>query len=298
VASYKAGDKRWEGKTDKDVLELEPGETGMFTISLTTPELRDYWGSDLTVDLESNSGKSKFLNLPKPPIAILGVTIPSYITIEDSLTFTGSQSYWNIIDYQWDFGDDATDSGSTVTHSFTKSGDFDVVLTVTDDNGFTATRIQAVSINNQPPIVMVVASPRNRTVEVDQPIKFDASVTQDRDGEIVSYSWDFGYFGDYFEGVFPVIEHSYDQPDTYYVTLTVTDNLGATVNTTFNVIVKTKSTTHVEEDVIIEEKVVTDPMSYLPVALILIVVLAGIIIIIRKRSFLNHMQDKLDEDEK
>ena len=40
--------------------------------------------------------------------------------------------------YNWDFGDGATGSGQTVTHTYSVPGIFNVRLTVADNNGATA----------------------------------------------------------------------------------------------------------------------------------------------------------------
>ena len=57
---------------------------------------------------------------------------------------------------------------------------------------------------------------------------FDASGSSDSDGTIVDYAWD---FGDGALGSGESTTHSYSQPGTYTVTLTVTDDDGATDST-------------------------------------------------------------------
>ncbi|MCM8778659.1 MAG: PKD domain-containing protein, partial [Candidatus Omnitrophica bacterium] len=52
---------------------------------------------------------------------------------------------------------------------------------------------------------------------------FDASASLDPDGDVLSYFWDFGD-GTKGEGV--KVKHSYTQPGTYSVILTVRDNSG------------------------------------------------------------------------
>jgi len=62
-------------------------------------------------------------------------------------------------------------------------------------------------------------------VPVRQEITFDASASQDPDGTIVEYHWDFGDGG---EGTGVVVTHTYAEVGKVTVRLTVRDNRGAT----------------------------------------------------------------------
>ncbi len=68
---------------------------------------------------------------------------------------------------------------------------------------------------------------------------FDASASDDPDGSIVGYSWEFGDATPPGEGVAPT--HPYDEAGTYQVTLTVLDDGGATDTATMTVTVGTAS---------------------------------------------------------
>ena len=52
-----------------------------------------------------------------------------------------------IVRWRWNFGDGSTGSGSTVSHKFTQSGAYVVVLIVTDETGQTGTTTLTVTIN-------------------------------------------------------------------------------------------------------------------------------------------------------
>jgi chitodextrinase len=82
---------------------------------------------------------------------------------------------------------------------------------------------------NLPPTATITSPPEGSTFNVGQTIHFDGSDSYDPDGEIVIYSWAFG------DGVIEefftdgeTVEHVYTEAGSYTVTLTVTDNHGAT----------------------------------------------------------------------
>jgi len=75
------------------------------------------------------------------------VYTPRQSAVNETVSFNASRSESSaaITDYSWDFGDGATGSGVTPTHSFNKSGTYTVVLTVTSEVG-TATYNQIVQV--------------------------------------------------------------------------------------------------------------------------------------------------------
>lgn len=77
---------------------------------------------------------------------------------------------------------------------------------------------------NQSPQASFVMNPASNIV-VDQVIAMDASASVDYDGQIVSYSWD---FGDAQTAIGANVNHSYAHLGEYTVALTVTDDRGAT----------------------------------------------------------------------
>ncbi|MFQ6062573.1 MAG: PKD domain-containing protein, partial [Methanosarcinales archaeon] len=85
---------------------------------------------------------------------------------------------------------------------------------------------------NIPPSPSFTYSPENPVV--NQTITFNASSSYDPDGNITSYSWN---FGDNTTKEGAIVNHSYSTSGNYTVTLTVTDNDNATDTDTVNLTV-------------------------------------------------------------
>ncbi len=152
-------------------------------------------------------------------------------TVNVSLGFDGSASSdadGTIVSYDWDFGDGSTGTGVKPMHTYISGGTFTIVLTVTDDAGTTgkAYSTATIGLGNLPPVANI-KGPYTGTVGVA--LKFDGSVSNDPDGSISSYSWD---FGDSTTGTGAKPSHIYTSAHVYNVTLTVTDDIGASNSAT------------------------------------------------------------------
>jgi len=150
-----------------------------------------------------------------------------------AVTFDGSGSSdpdGTIVSYDWDLGDGSMATGVSATHTYAATGSYDVTLTVTDNSGNTdsATLTINIAASNVPPVA-VISGPSNGTEGIA--VSFNGSGSSDADGTIVSYDWN---FGDGSAGSGETVSHTY-VAGTYTVTLTVTDDMGATGEATMNI---------------------------------------------------------------
>ncbi len=190
---------------------------------------------------------------------------PKEPKIGETVTFDGSASYdpdGKIISYFWDFGDGETAQGATTTHAFKKASEFDVILQVTDDRGANTTLAKTVRVvlPNQSPVAIFTVEPLEPTV--NQEVTFDASAAADPDGTIVSYSWD---FGDQTTGQGKIVKHRYKAAGTYKVTLTITDDKGATSSAFQNLVIKEQALPPTQPPLVTFSFTPTDPKVNEPV---------------------------------
>ena len=127
----------------------------------------------------------------------------------------------------WEFGDGLSDNVERTSHSYATVGTFNVILTVWDLSGQSDSDTFTVTVDNRQPIAQLSVSP-STSGYVTTIFTFDATSSSDPDGTIASYSWDFDD-GNIDTGA--IVTHSYSSKRSFSVTLTVTDNDGATDQT-------------------------------------------------------------------
>jgi PKD repeat protein len=136
-------------------------------------------------------------------------------------SFDGSaskDSNATIASYAWSFGDGFSGSGVTIRHTYTVGNSYTVTLTITDSTEATNAQSQTVN-NNSPPVASFAFTCNLLTCS------FNGSGSHDPDGTIASYAWN---LGDGTTSSGPSVSHIYVAGGQYTVTLTVTDNAGAT----------------------------------------------------------------------
>jgi len=196
---------------------------GSYTVTLTVVD-NDGATDDVTSSVTVTPGS---LNIS--PVAIV-LKSAKTVNINEIATFNASLSYdpdGTITSYVWTFGDGTTAAGVAADHVYSEEGTYTVTLTVTDNDGLTdvaTTNIIATTtpVQNQSPVASFTESAQ--AISLGESIHFDGSGSSDPDGTITSYAWTFGD-GTTAAGV--AADHVYSEEGTYTVTLTVTDNDGA-----------------------------------------------------------------------
>jgi PKD repeat protein len=137
-----------------------------------------------------------------------------------------------IATYAWTFGDGGTADVNNPSHTYTVTAptDFTVTLTVTDNEGATAVATQTVSVT---PAVPVNIPPTADFTPwcYGEGCVFTSNSTDAAPGAIATYAWDFGD-GATADSNEPTHTYSITARTTFTITLTVTDNEGATAVTT------------------------------------------------------------------
>ncbi|HEX6165048.1 MAG TPA: PKD domain-containing protein, partial [Vicinamibacterales bacterium] len=166
-----------------------------------------------------------------PPTAAF--TVPAGAVIVGApVTFTSTSTDPDspVLAHAWTFGDGGSSNAVNPTHTFAAAGTFTVTLTVTDPQLFTSTVSHQVTVTH-PPVAGFTFTPN--PARRGELVHFSDAST-DADGSIASWGWN---FGDGTSASGANAAHVFTTVGTFPVTLTVTDNNGATATTTQNVTV-------------------------------------------------------------
>lgn len=195
---------------------------GTFTVTLTVTDARGVTGSvSKTIEVEGPPNVAPVIDAintdPESPATDEDVDFSADITDPDQPAGTA-------FTYAWDFGDGTTSVLAAPTHPFTNKQTYTVTLTVTDAQGATATATKAISVGNEKPVASF--TPSTTTPSTGDAVQFTDTSTDPGDDPAdtpFTYAWDFD------DGVTSTAQnptHTYTTPDTYTVTLIVTDSRG------------------------------------------------------------------------
>jgi len=190
---------------------------GLYTITLTVADEAGNEGTDQVLVMVGDGS---------PPVADAGDDQEVDQGTEVTLDGSGSSDNVGITDWTWTFEEDGgtvTLEGETVTHTFAIAGVYPVTLLVADEAGNEDTDTLTVT-------VLDIEAPEadageDLTIDVGDEAVFDGTGSSDNVG-IDSLVWTFTYRGseERLEGL--TARFTFDDEDTYLVTLTVKDSAG------------------------------------------------------------------------
>jgi PKD repeat protein len=200
-----------------DSVSHSYANAGSFVVSLTvTDDLGQTGTATLTIQITEQGPTANFDN-------------PKYGNVGDVISFNGRESTaaagHSITDYDWSFGDGSDASGSKVDHIFNRTGDFDVKLKVTDDQGLTSEVKHHIEISG--PLLASISAPSQG--QVGQSIAFSGSGIGTH---IADFVWS---FGDGSTASGQTVSHVYAGPGNFVVILTVTDEWEKTASATLSI---------------------------------------------------------------
>ena len=142
------------------------------------------------------AGCTSVLDDTVEPRATLTAT-PSDIQQGEEVTFDARDSdaiEGVITEFAWDFGDgtEITTLAGFTSHQFVKAGQFNVKLTVTNDQGGTDSTSVLVRVNGAP--VLNLSAPE--VVRSGDTVLLDASRTADPEGAPMDFTWDLNFLED------------------------------------------------------------------------------------------------------
>lgn len=219
------------GTGDDEMPELVPDEYDPYEgVGTDGLEL-----TDVRVAFALSTGKRLDIEPPPPVTEVPLVSIsamPKIGVAPLTVNFAGGgvdPSGGQFVVFNWDFGDQTAGTGAYVSHTYNAPGTYVVRLSGVTNNAETAQTVTEVIVLSQPnqlPSARIIATPTKGAAPLM--VLFQAEA-EDPDGEIISYGWD---FGDGQGGSGQAIDHVYLAQGVYVVTLSVTDNLGATQRVT------------------------------------------------------------------
>jgi len=142
-----------------------------------------------------------------------------------TVSFDASASTGEIEEYSWDFGDGSTGDGVQPSNVYHHADEYTVELTVIDSDGRQDSMQRTIRVleeedddSGDPGKLQAKFTATPEEGQAPLEVTFDASAST---GDIEEYLWD---FGDGNRGEGEVTTHTYEEPGTYTVQLTVRDS--------------------------------------------------------------------------
>ncbi|MCO6040401.1 PKD domain-containing protein [Thermococcus alcaliphilus] len=189
-------------------------DKGTFPVTLT---VYDPWNANstctATINVQHNEKPNAFFSYS-----------PSEIKEGEEVSFMDSSTDpdGSVAGWSWNFGDGTFSSDRNPKHVYSTPGTYTVMLTVEDESGLKGSYTKEIKVEpkNYLPTADFTFLPKEP--KAGEEVSF-ADKSTDRDGSIVSWSWD---FGDGSTSTDSEPSHVYANGGNYTVTLTVRDDKG------------------------------------------------------------------------
>ncbi len=222
---------KWDFGDGNNSTEQNPehayAHSGAYNVTLT---VTDSYKENATITI-----RIEVKNVP--PTANFSWSPHSPSTWESvQFTDTSSDIDGSIVNYTWDFGDGSSSKNKNTSYTYHDNGVYIVKLTVTDNNNATAEKTQKIFVENTLPTADFywIAD----ELVVGENINFTDN-SNDEDGNIVSWHWEFGD-GKASNERHPV--HSYEEKGKHTITLTIKDDDGGEAKVTRTIEIEAKKT--------------------------------------------------------
>jgi len=172
---------------------------------------------------------TKYLKTPivTTPAQTLNLTAPVEIKFDASHAPI-DRNIFQVISYDWDFGDSKAGTSQVVTHTYVKKGRFDVLLAITKRNKTTSeeskdTYTITVVIDKQALSAVIKTDKDNGPIPLE--VSFDGSESVNPDGTISKYEWDFDGDGK-IDATGLTAKHTFEKAGLYKTALKITSSTG------------------------------------------------------------------------
>jgi parallel beta-helix repeat protein len=186
-------------------------DDGLYNVTLkATDDVGQFANKSYKITVLNVEPTAEFNYHPANPTDI------EYISFSDaSIDLDGNISSWS-----WNFGDMNFSNQANPQHNYHDDGVYTVILTVTDDDGATATFQEQITVLNVAPSADFGYTPRKPTT--NDTLQFQDK-SNDPDGAIISWSWN---LGDGTTSSERSPSNQYDHGGSYTITLTIIDDDG------------------------------------------------------------------------
>lgn len=210
--NFSFGDGNFTGWLSADNVQHSYPDDGTYDAMLQVKDIFDAVSDPANVAVVVSN---------RPPVAEPYANESSVLTDVQVHFHANATDLDGIVSVNWNFDDGTQSTLFEPVHNFTKSGRYDVVLAVQDDDGAALSKTLVILVGNRGPSVNIVHG--NLTGNITTSFELSANAS-DPDGSISALAWD---FGDGDGSTDTEVSHAFATPGTYLVTLTARDDDGA-----------------------------------------------------------------------